>query len=98
MLAPKPALEIFCASVPEDEESLKRLEIHLASLQQEGLIELWQSRQILPGANKAAATDARLSRASLILLLLSPDFLASGYGSSREMQQVLARHEAGSAR
>lgn len=42
--------------------------------------------------------DEQLERADIILLLVSPDFLASDYCHDMEMQRALARHAERSAR
>jgi hypothetical protein len=53
---------------------------------------------LVPGIDWAQAIDQRLEQASLILLLVSADFLASDYCYEVEMQRALALHEAGRAR
>ena len=40
----------------------------------------------------------KLESASVILMLISPDFMASDYCYDIEMQRAMARHEAGNAR
>jgi TIR domain len=50
------------------------------------------------GSNWAGVIDAQLEQASIILLLVSADFLASNYCYEVEMSRALARHEAGQAR
>ncbi|WP_369405764.1 toll/interleukin-1 receptor domain-containing protein [Sphingomonas asaccharolytica] len=41
--------------------------------------------------------DRHMEQDDIILLLVSPDFLASDYCYEREMQRALARHETGTA-
>ena len=69
------------------------LEKHLSYLRNQGLITIWSDRQILPGNEWRQEIDIRLKRAGIILLLVSPDFLASNY-SGLEMQKALERHQA----
>jgi tetratricopeptide (TPR) repeat protein len=91
-------VEVFCCYSHADETWLRKLEIHLSLLQRQGLISLWYDRLIAPGTDWAKTIDTHLEAASVILLLVSADFLASDYCYSIEMKRALARHEAGEAR
>ena len=71
------AVNIFFCYAHEDEPWLRKLEIHLSLLKRQGLISLWHDRLIGPGTDWAKAIDTHLSTASVILLLVSADFLAS---------------------
>lgn len=88
---------VFYAYAHEDEPLRDELSKHLRNLTRQGLINEWYDRQILAGADWAATIDKHFQDASLVLLLVSPDFLASDYCSSVEMQQALERHRAGEA-
>ena len=77
---------------------LKKLVTHLSVLQRQGVISTWYDRQIVAGTNWARVIDQRLEQASIILLLVSADFLASDYCYEVEMKRALERHEAGQAR
>jgi len=72
---------------------LDQLEHHLSVLRHEKLITTWHKRQIAAGDNWQRELDHRLRTASLILLLISPDFLASDYLYGVELQQAMQRHE-----
>lgn len=52
----------------------------------------------VPGEDFGAAIAAELEKADLILLLVSPDFLASDYCYEREMARAMERHAAGAAK
>ncbi len=58
----------------------------------------WHDREILLGEEWEQAIDTHLNIAHLILLLISPDFMASEYCYGKEMQRVLERHQAGTYR
>jgi hypothetical protein len=92
------ALSLFYSYSHEDETLCNQLEKHLRQLQRQGLISGWHDRQIPAGGEWAHETDAHLQTASLILLLVSPDFLASDYCYEHEMQHALERHKRGEAR
>jgi TIR domain len=89
------SIAVFCASVPEDEAWLHRLETHLNVLQQQGLLSLWHNQLISPGTSWQQEIDTHLETASIILLLVSADFLAS---EGMVMTRALERHAANKAR
>lgn len=91
-------VEVFCSFAKADTSCLKQLEHHLSLLQRRGMIATWHSHQINAGDDRQAEIDAHLNTSHLILLLISPDFLASDYCYEKEMQQALQQHEAGRAR
>ncbi len=87
-------LAVFCSYAHEDEAYLQRLHIHLATLKRQKLITTWYDRQILPGDDWSQEIDASLEQSALILLLVSPDFIASKYCYDIEMKRALEREEA----
>ena len=91
-------VEVFYSYAHEDEALCNELEKHLSLLQRQRLITAWHDRHILPGTDWAQAIDEHLERASVILLLISADFLASDYCYGIEMQRALERHQANEAR
>lgn len=91
-------IEIFCSFAKADASFLEPLGHHLSLLQRRGMIATWHRHQINPGDDRQAELDAHLNSASLILLLISPDFLASDYCYETEMQQALQQHAVGQAR
>src|SRR6266566_2555371 len=98
MEMPFAPVEVFCSFAGADASFLEQLEKHLSLLQHEGFITVWHKRQILAGTDWKEAADRHLNTASLILLLISPDFLASDYCYGIEMQRAMQRHEANEAR
>ncbi len=91
------SVELFCSYAHEDKRWLQKLETHLSLLKRQGLVSLWHDRLIAPGADWAKTLDAHLETASVILLLVSADFLASDYCYGVEMKRALERQEAGEA-
>lgn len=92
------SVEVFLSYAPEDESLCLELEKHLSLLKREGLIAIWHKRQIVAGTNWTKEIDQHLSTASVILLLLSANFVASDYSYGVEMQRAMQRHEANEAR
>lgn len=95
---PAKSVEIFYSYAHEDERLRKKLETHLSLLKQEGLITGWYDREIRAGVEWAHEIEAHLRSAHIILLLVSPDFMASSYCYSIEMKRALERHDANEAR
>ena len=91
-------ITLFYSYAHVDEPLRQQLEKHLSLLQRQGLILPWHDRAILPGDEWAKDIDEHLNTASIILLLISPDFLASDYCYDKEMQRALERHTRGEAR
>src|SRR2546421_11257368 len=91
-------VSVFYSYAHEDEALQQQLETHLSLLRRQGLISEWHDREILPGAEWAGEIDAHLQTASIILLLISADFLASDYCYDEEMTRALERHKRGEAR
>ncbi len=95
---PAKALKLFYSYAHKDERWRKRIETHLSMLQRQGFINGWHDRNINAGAAWASEIDTHLTTADIILLLISPDFLASEYCYSIEMKRAMERHYAGEAR
>lgn len=74
-----------------DEALRDQLEIHLASLKRQGLIASWHDRRITAGTELGNAIDEHLDSAEVILLLISPDFIASDYCYNREMVRAMEK-------
>src|SRR5579863_2445812 len=86
-----PVKNFFCYA-HEDEELLNRLKSHLRPLQREGLIDVWNDRDISAGTEWEQEIKQHLNDAQIILLLVSPDFMDSDYCYSIEMKRALERH------
>lgn len=89
---------LFFSYSHKDEDLRDQLEVHLAMLKREGLIEAWHDRKIPVGNEVDTSIDDKIEVAEVILLLVSPDFLASSYCYDKEVQRAMDRHEEGSAR
>lgn len=90
-------IEIFYSYSHKDEKLRNRLEKHLSLLKHQRLIINWHDRMIDAGNEWQIEIDTHLNSAQIILLLVSPDFLASNYCYSNEMKRALERHDKGEA-
>jgi len=89
---------VFFSYSHKDEELRDRLETALATMKHQGLIESWHDRRLLAGDHVDHQIRSELERAEIILLLVSPDFIASDYCHDVEMARALERHDRGEAR
>jgi hypothetical protein len=92
------SVEIFISYAPEDEKLREKLVTHLATLKRQGLVNLWYDHKIAPGFDHEEEMNQHLKAAQIILLLVSPDFIASDYCYSNEMQKAIERHKNAEAR
>ena len=90
-------IKVFISYSHADEELRRQFDVHLKSLQRQGIVDVWHDRRIGAGEDLADAIDEALAAADRILLLVSPDFIASSYCSEIEMQEAMRRHDAGDA-
>src|SRR2546428_56139 len=92
------SVEIFCCYARKDHSLLNELRIHLIPLKRQGLITLWADTDIDAGIEWEKEIEKHLETAQIILLLISPEFIASDYCYSIEMKRAMERHECGEAR
>jgi tetratricopeptide (TPR) repeat protein len=85
-------IEVSYLYASQDELLRIELEKHLSILQQQNLITIWHAHKISPGTEWKEEVQKHLNTAQIILLLVSPDFIASEYYSN-EMQFALERHQ-----
>ncbi|TNE39562.1 MAG: toll/interleukin-1 receptor domain-containing protein [Alphaproteobacteria bacterium] len=92
------AARIFMSYSHRDEGLRDELEVQLAMLKRQGLIEIWHDRRLAAGDRFDWSISQELNEADVVLLLVSPDFLASDYCYKIEKARALERHNAGTAR
>jgi len=88
--------QAFISYVQEDEEYLRRLQVHLAPVRKAGLIQTWHTQLIQAGNQIAIDVDRHLRAADLVIVLLSADFIASDC-YEKELLVGLQRYELGQA-
>ena len=91
-------IEIFCCYARKDQPLLQSLKAHLMPLQWQGLITIWSDTDINAGAEWEEEIKKHLNTAQIVLLLVSPDFMASEYCYSKELKRAMERHEQHEAR
>ncbi len=93
----KNSIQLYYVYAHADGIFSHELEKHLANLRRRGVIAEWYSREITPATDGKYVFDEYLDSAQIILLLISPDFLALDFCYSVGIQRALERDEAGEA-
>lgn len=93
----KEPVEVFVSYAHEDEDLRDELAKLLVLLVRLGHITAWHDRNITAGSDWNEEIKNHLTTSRVILLLISPDFMASDY-CNMEMKGALERHDAKEAR
>jgi len=96
-MAKKNQVKIFVSYSQKDEEWRRKLETSLSTLKTQKLISTWHDREIKGGEEWEKLIDENITKCDVVLLLISPDFLASKYCTEIEVKRAMERHEAGDA-
>src|SRR6266567_4055560 len=92
------SVKIFFCYAHADEDLLMKLKSHLSPLLNQGLIDVWHDRDISAGSEWEQEIKEQMNAAQIILLLVSPDFMASKYINNVELKRAIERHQRGKAR
>ena len=86
-------INIFFVYAQVDEQLRKALENHLSALKRQEGITSWYDQKVLPGQEWEQEAERHLRTAHIILLLVSPEFLASDYVYGVEFKRAMERHQ-----
>ena len=89
------AKKVFVSYAHDQLPAAKRLKTALAVQEKKGKIDFWYDQDIRPGTRWEAEIEAKIGEADIIVLLLSPEFWASGFIWDKELPLVEARQRAG---
>ncbi|MBM96787.1 MAG: hypothetical protein CMI09_13200 [Oceanospirillaceae bacterium] len=89
MSAPK----VFISYSHKDEDWKDRLCLQLNVLGMEGLLSIWDDRQITEGNDWYPEIEASLNSCDIAVMLISAHFLTSGFIRSKEVPALLQRRE-----
>ena len=81
--------EVFISYSHADIAWKNRLLLHLAPLIRDRTIQVWHDGMIAAGEKWASEIEQALSRASVAVLLATPDFLASPFITRKEIPDIL---------
>src|ERR1700726_1102374 len=91
------AIQIFYCYAPQDVSLRDELNSHLSPLRNLRQITAWLDTDIQAGKDWALEIETHFTTANILLLLVSPDFLASNFHYNVQMQIAFERHKAGQA-
>jgi TIR domain/Bacterial regulatory proteins, luxR family len=92
------AVEVFLSYAHRDKSLVDELKKSLTRLRREKAIDLLYDEEIAPGVEWKQEIDKYLSKANIILLLISPEFMNSDYCYSVQLRRAMERQERGEAR
>lgn len=90
-------VNIFISYSLADKKYRDELVKHLEKTGITAQFNIWSDKDILPGENWENEIQRALEKAEIILLLVSPDFMASEYIRRKELPQSLQRNRWGQA-
>jgi hypothetical protein len=84
---------VFISYSHKDEEWKDKLVTHLGVLQEQGLLEIWEDRQIAGGDDWFPEIEKAIESAHIAILMISADFLNSDFILGKEVPDLLKRRE-----
>jgi hypothetical protein len=85
--------KVFISYSHKDEDWKNRLQTQLEVLQMEGLLSVWEDRQIEVGNLWLPEIELALNTSDVAILLISADFLVSKFIRGQEVPRLLERRE-----
>jgi TIR domain-containing protein len=92
---PEMPVHVFYSYSRSDEALLVELDEHLSELKRDGPLEIFWDRDLQPGIEWHSEIKDELKEADVVLLLVSPEFLASRYCRQVELPATLDLHDCG---
>jgi hypothetical protein len=89
---------VFISYSHKDERFLNELRVHLKPYLRKSTFTAWSDKQIDSGSRWLDKINAALSRSSVAVMLVSPDFLDSDFIHEHELGPILKGSEAGGVR
>ncbi|MBO9441845.1 toll/interleukin-1 receptor domain-containing protein [Phaeobacter italicus] len=92
-LQPSDPTKVFISYAHSDIGFLQRLNVHLKPVSQWAEVETWSDQRLVAGDDWRAQIENALEQASVAILLVSADFLASDFIVTRELPPLLKKSE-----
>lgn len=90
--------KLFISYSSKQSDFMRRFEVHLAPLVQNGKVDIWHDRMISAGSAWNPAIQQKLETSDIIVFLLSPDFLNTPYVVQEEIPKALTMANKGKAK
>jgi TIR domain len=82
---------VFISYARADSSHLSRVLVHLRPLERSGRVALWHDGKLIPGRPWRRDLDQALMTASVAVLIVTANFMASDFIHSSELPQIVAR-------
>ncbi|MEL6942669.1 MAG: TIR domain-containing protein [Bacteroidota bacterium] len=89
----KQPIKVFISYAHADESYKDDLNIYLTPYERKEMIKIWDDRDILPGQVWDNEINNALYEADVVLFLVSPHFMASGYIDGVELKHAMKLHD-----
>lgn len=90
-------MKLFISYSHKDESFMEEFEEHLSQLKRNKIISLWHDRKLVAGGDWKGGIDSNLESSDVVILLISPSFLASDYCCEIELAKALEMHDSSQA-
>src|SRR5262245_49274496 len=84
---------VFVSYSHKDQKWLDRRQVHLKPLRRDQDIDIWDDTRLDPGMKWREAIRTAIGRARAVVLLVSPDFMASDFIAKSELPSILSAAE-----
>lgn len=84
-----PLKRLFISYSSKQSDFMRRFEVHLAPLKQNGLVDVWHDRMITNGTLWDEKIQKELEASDIVVFLLSPDFLNTPYVMNEEVPKAI---------
>lgn len=81
--------QVFISYSHVDAEFLGRLKVHMRPFERQGHVDLWADSRITPGDRWKQEISVAMDRATIAIILVSADFLASDFIAENELPPLL---------
>lgn len=81
--------KVFISYSHQDKDFFKRLQVHLKALERNGQLDVWSDQKLKSGDDWRKEIATALQSASVAILLISADFLASEFIAKNELPVLL---------